>query len=98
MSKQILIKPLISEKSENLSEGLNQITFIVNRKANKIEIRKAIEEFYNVSVSRVNTLTMPAKERVKYTKAGLQKGRVSAFKKAIVTLDGDDEIDFFDEI
>jgi large subunit ribosomal protein L23 len=97
MSKDILVKPLISEKSENLSEGLNQVTFIVNRKANKIEIRKAVEKFYNVSVASVNTLTMPAKERVKYTKAGLQKGRVSAFKKAIVSLDEGDEINFFGE-
>lgn len=98
MAKNILVKPLISEKSENLNEELNQVTFIVNRKANKIEIKKAVEELYQVDVLSVNTLTMPAKERVRYTRAGMQRGRVSAFKKAIVTLDPDDEIDFFDEI
>lgn len=98
MAKNILVKPLISEKSENLNEELNQVTFIVNRKANKVEIRKAVEELYQVDVLSVNTLTMPAKERVRYTRAGMQRGRVSAFKKAIVTLDPDDEIDFFDEI
>ena len=98
MAKNVLVKPLISEKSENLNEELNQVTFIVNRKANKIEIKKAVEELYQVDVLSVNTLTMPAKERVRYTRAGMQRGRVSAFKKAIVTLDPDDEIDFFDEI
>ncbi|MGB0861435.1 MAG: 50S ribosomal protein L23 [Saprospiraceae bacterium] len=98
MAKNILVKPLISEKAEVLSEGLNQVTFIVNRKANKVEIRKAVEDLYNVTVSAVNTLTMPAKERVRHTRAGLQKGRVSAYKKAIVSLEGDDEINFFEEI
>ena len=98
MAKGILVKPLISEKSEMLEDKLHQVTFIVNKKANKIEIKKAIEDLYQVSVTNVNTLTMPAKQKSRFTRAGLQKGRKSAYKKAIVTLDADDEIDFFDEI
>lgn len=98
MSKTILIKPVISEKAEALSEGLNQATFVVNRKANKVEIKKAVEEQYSVTVVSVNTLTMPAKERTRFTKTGLQKGRKSAYKKAIVRLDEDDIIDFFEQV
>lgn len=98
MAKQILVKPLISEKAEMLSEDLNHVTFIVNKRANKIEIKKAVEDIYSVSVTRVNTLVMPAKQRSRFTRAGLQKGRISAYKKAIVTLEGDDTIDFFNEI
>lgn len=98
MAKQILVKPLISEKAEMLSEDLNHVTFIVNKRANKIEIKKAVEDIYSVSVARVNTLVMPAKQRSRFTRAGLQKGRISAYKKAIVTLEGDDTIDFFNEI
>jgi large subunit ribosomal protein L23 len=98
MSKTILIKPVISEKAEALSESLNQATFLVNRKANKIEIKKAVEESYNVTVVAVNTINMPAKQRTRSTKTGLQKGRLSAYKKAIVTIDGEDTIDFFEQI
>ena len=98
MAKNILVKPIISEKAEMLSEAHNQVSFIVNKKANKLEIKDAVEKFYNVTVTKVNTLTMPAREQVRFTKAGLQRGRKSSFKKAIVTLDEMDEIDFFDEI
>ncbi len=98
MAKGILIKPLISEKAEMLSEKLNQVTFLVDRKANKIEIKKAVEALYSVSVSNVRTITMPSKQQTRFTKAGLQKGRTSAYKKAIVSVEGEDTIDFFDEI
>ena len=98
MEKTILIKPIITEKAEALSESLNQYSFIVNKKANKIEIKKAIEAMYSVNVSAVNTMIMPAKARVRNTKSGLQKGRVSSFKKAIITLARGEEIDFFGEL
>ncbi len=96
--KEILIKPLITEKSENLSEGLNQYTFVVNRKANKVEIRKAVEEMYGVSVAAVNTAIMPAKAKVRNTRSGILRGRKPAFKKAMVTLYEGEEIDFFGDI
>ncbi|MEL6123343.1 MAG: 50S ribosomal protein L23 [Bacteroidota bacterium] len=98
MGKQILIKPMITEKTENVSEDLNKYTFVVDRKANKIEIRKAVEEAYNVSVNSVNTLVMPGKTKIRNTRSGIQRGRKSAFKKAIVTLTEGEEIDFFGDI
>lgn len=98
MAKQILIKPLITEKSEMLSNNLNHYTFIVDKKANKIQIKKAVEEMYNVVVDSVNTVIMPAKIKTRSTKSGLIKGRKSAFKKAVVKLTEGEEIDFFGEI
>ena len=98
MAKNILIKPLITEKSEELSESLNKYCFVVNRKANKIEIRKAVEKMYGVAVESVNTLVMPAKAKTRNTRAGILKGRVSAYKKAIVTLAEGEEIDFFGDL
>ena len=98
MAKQILIKPIISEKAEMLSNDVNQYSFIVDRKANKIEIRKAVEAMYSVNVSAVNTLLAPGKARTRNTRSGMLKGRVSPYKKAIVTLASGEEIDFFGDI
>ena len=98
MGKQILVKPIISEKAERLSETLNQYSFVVNKEANKIEIKKAVEEMYNVSVKSVNTLIMPGKAKSRFTRTGVQRGRQSSYKKAIVTLAQGEDIDFFSEI
>jgi len=98
MATNILIKPIISEKAESLSDKLKQYTFMVNRKANKIEIRKAVEQMYSVSVESVNTMVMPGKTKKRFTRAGVQSGRVAPFKKAIVTLGEGEEIDFFGDI
>ncbi|MDF1694713.1 MAG: 50S ribosomal protein L23 [Saprospiraceae bacterium] len=99
MAKNILIKPIISEKSELLSANHGQYSFVVNRAANKIEIRKAIQELYpDVNVESVNTINMPAKAKSRNTRSGVLKGRVSGFKKAIVTLAEGDEIDFFGDV
>ena len=98
MGKQILIKPLITEKAEQLTEKRNQFTFIVNRDANKVEIRKAIEQMYNVNVSSVNTAIMPAKTRNRNTKAGFVRGHVSSYKKAIVRLAAGETIDLYGDI
>ncbi len=98
MSRNILIKPIISEKAEKLSDKQQQYTFMVDRKANKIEIRKAVEKMYNVSVESVNTLTIPGKTKKRFTRAGVQIGRVSPYKKAIITLGDGESIDFFGDI
>ncbi len=98
MAKEILIKPIITEKADMLTDKLNQFSFIVNSKANKIEIKNAVKELYNVEVESVNTLIMPAKAKTRNTRAGLIKGRVSSYKKAIVTLAEGEEIDFFGDI
>lgn len=99
MAKNILIKPIISEKSENLTAKYGQYSFVVNRAANKIEVKKAVQEMYpGVTVVRVNTATMPAKAKSRNTRAGVLNGRVSGYKKALVTLAEGDEIDFFGEV
>lgn len=98
MIKRILIKPIISEKSEHLSESLGQYSFVVDKKSNKVEIRKAVEEMYNVAVTSVNTMIMPGKEKSRSSRGGVQKGRVSSYKKAIVKLVEGEEINFFGEV
>jgi len=97
MAKQILVKPLVTEKTDILSENLSQYVFVVNKKANKIEIGKAINKMYGVKVARVNTMIMPAKAKSRSTRSGILKGSVSGYKKAIVTLADGEEIDFFGE-
>lgn len=98
MAKNILIKPLITEKAETLSEGLNKYSFVVKKEANKVEIRKAVEAMYGVSVSSVNTMVMPGKAKNRTTKSGILRGRIPSFKKAVITLNEGEEIDFFGDI
>jgi len=98
MAKQILIKPIITEKAERLSEGLGQYTFIVNKAANKVEIKNAIEAAYSVSVDSVNTITMPSKKKNRNTRSGVLKGSISSYKKAIIKVSEGEEIDFFGDI
>ena len=93
----ILIKPVVSEKAEQLSENLEQYTFVVAKSANKIQVRNAVEERYGVTVDSVNTLTMPSKSKNRSTKSGILRGRVPAFKKAVVTLIEGDTIDLYNE-
>lgn len=98
MAKIILIRPIITEKADQLSEKLQQYSFVVDRKANKIEIKKAVEGRYSVNVESVNTLVIPAKVKSRMTKTGILRGRKPAYKKAIVTLVEGEEIDFFGDI
>ena len=79
-------------------EKLNCYGFIVDRSANKIEIKKAVEQMYGVSVESVNTANYHGKRKARFTKAGLLRGRTNHFKKAFVTLAGDDKIDFYANI
>lgn len=95
----IIIKPLVTEKQTKLTEkAANCYGFVVARKADKTEIKKAIEDLYGVNVVSVNTLIMPAKRKSRYTKGGLIEGRVPAFKKAIVKLAEGQTIDFYSNI
>lgn len=97
-NKNIIIKPVISEKAERLSEGnIAQYTFLVRKDANKIEIGKAIEELYNVGVDSVNTMIIPGKTRVRSTRSGFVRGATSAYKKAVVTLAEGEFIDVYGE-
>lgn len=92
---EILIKPILTEKANAQQETLRKYAFKVNRKANKLEILKAIESFYNVTVTDVNTVIVPAKNKTRYTKAGFIKGAKSSYKKAYVTIAEGDTIDLY---
>jgi large subunit ribosomal protein L23 len=91
----VLVKPVISEKSNKLSEKRNVYAFRVGRKANKLEIKKAVEEFYGVSVVNVNTVVVPSKAKSRFTKAGVISGRKPAYKKAYVTIAEGENIDLY---
>ncbi|MBX5439601.1 MAG: 50S ribosomal protein L23 [Thermoflavifilum sp.] len=91
----ILIKPLVTEKSNQQAEKLNRYTFQVNRKANKLQIKKAVEEFYGVTVKEVNTSIIPGKRRNRYTISGVISGKKPAYKKAVVTLAEGESIDLY---
>ena len=79
-------------------DKLNRYGFIVERDANKVEIKNAVEQMYGVSVKDVNTVNYHGKRKSRYTKAGMLTGRTNHYKKAIVTLAGDDKIDFYSSI
>ncbi len=94
----ILHKPIITEKMTNLGEKLNRYGFMVDKRANKIQIKKAIEEMYGVTVDSVNTLRYGGKNKSRYTKTGLIAGKTNAFKKAVVSLADGEKIDFYSNI
>ncbi len=95
---EVLIKPILTEKANGQQEKLKRYTFKVIRKANKLEIKKAVEDFYGVSVVDVNTLVVPGKNKTKFTKAGFIKGVKPAYKKALVTVAEGDTIDLYANI
>lgn len=94
----IIIKPIVTEKMTDAGEKLNRYGFVVARNANKVEIKKAVEEMYNVQVTDVNTLIRAPKVKQRWTKSGLLKGAQQAYKKAIVTLKEGETIDFYSNI
>ena len=94
----IIKKPIITEKMTNQSEEYNRYAFVVDRKVNKIEIKKAVAEMYDVTVDSVRTMVCIGKKRVRGTKSGMIVGKTSTYKKAIVTLAEGDSIDFYSNI
>ena len=94
----ILIKPVITEKAEILSEKRNQYTFLVVKTANKIQIKKEVEATYNVNVTDVNTHRMPGKIKVKSTKSGYQVGKKPSYKKAVVSLESGEHLDIYKNV
>ncbi|MCK6602212.1 MAG: 50S ribosomal protein L23 [Bacteroidetes bacterium] len=92
--KTILIKPLLTEKLTLLQEKQNKYSFQVSKDANKIEIKKAVEEKYSVTVTGVNTSLKDGKVKIQMTKKGLLVGKKDDLKKAVVTLKTGDSIDF----
>ena len=94
----IIKKPVITEKMTAISEKLNRYAFIVDTRANKLQIKKAVEDLYGVKVKSVNTMNYEGKSKSRYTKSGVITGKVSDTKKAIVTLAEGETIDFFSNI
>ena len=95
---EILRKPLLTEKVAQLTEKLNRYAFIVDPRANKIQIKAAIEKMYGVNITGVNTMRYVGKLKSRNTKAGAVSGRAAAYKKAIITLKDGEVIDFYSNI
>jgi len=92
---EILIKPIITEKLTAQADRLNRYGFLVDRRANKLEIKAAIEKMYNVTVASINTQQYVGKVKTRNTTQGLAIGRVNRSKRAFVTLKDGDKIDFY---
>ncbi len=95
---EVLIKPILTEKANAQQEKLRRYAFKVSRKANKLEIKKAIEGFYGVNVIDVNTAVVPGKNKTRFTKAGYIQGQKPAYKKALVTVAEGETIDLYSAI
>jgi len=95
---EVLVKPILTEKANAQQDKLRRYAFKVGRKANKLEIKKAVEEFYGVTVIDVNTAVVPGKNKTRYTKAGFVKGQKPAYKKALVTVAENETIDIYGNI
>ncbi|MDR1887203.1 MAG: 50S ribosomal protein L23 [Prevotellaceae bacterium] len=95
---EILFKPIVTEKMTLQGEKLNRYGIVVDRRADKLQIKKAVEEFYKVTVTAVNTMNYKGKSKSRFTKAGLLKGRTNHFKKAIITVAKGEHIDFYSNI
>lgn len=94
----IIIKPIITEKMTALGEKLGRYGFVVDKRANKLQIKKAVKELYGVEVEEVNTMTYAGKRKSRNTKSGILTGKTNSFKKAIITLAKGESIDFYSNI
>jgi large subunit ribosomal protein L23 len=95
---QILISPLITEKMTNITADKGKYGFLVNPKANKIQIAKAIEEKFNVHVTDVKTINHQGKTKTQFRKSGRFTGKTAKFKKAIITLKEGEKIELFEAV
>jgi large subunit ribosomal protein L23 len=94
----ILLKPIVTEKMTQQGDKFNRYGFVVAKSANKLQIKKAVEELYGVTVDTVNTMRYAGKVKTRNTKSGLLVGKTSALKKAVVTLAEGNKIDFYSNI
>jgi large subunit ribosomal protein L23 len=94
----IILKPVVTEKMNLKGETLRQYGFVVDKRANKVQIKKAVEELYGVNVESVNTMRYAGKQKSRFTKTGIVRGRKNSYKKAIVTLREGETIDFYSNI
>lgn len=95
---EIQITPIITEKATQLTERLNRYTFRVSPEANKHQIKDLVEQLYGVKVVRVNTCVVRGKNKSRWTKSGLLRGKTNRWKKAFITLADDQVIDFYSNI
>lgn len=91
----IIIKPIVTEKVTKDGEIFNRFGFVVDKKANKVQIKKAVEAAYGVTVVEVNTMNVRPDRSTKYTKSGMITGKTNAYKKAIVQVKEGETIDFY---
>ena len=94
----IILKPIVTEKMNLKGESLKQYGFVVDKRANKVQIKKAVEELYGVTVESVNTMRYAGKQKSRFTKTGLITGKKNTLKKAVVTLKEGETIDFYSNI
>jgi large subunit ribosomal protein L23 len=94
----ILIKPIVTEKMSAQGEDMNRYGFIVLKRANKLQIKEAIEKTYGVSVESVNTMRYGGKKKSRFTRSGIVSGKRNSYKKAIITLAEGETIDFYSNI
>lgn len=94
----IIIKPIITEKMTAMGEKMGRYGFIVDKHANKLQIKKAVRDLYSVEVEEVNTMTYAGKFKSRFTKSGVLSGKTNSFKKAIVKLAKGESIDFYSNI
>ena len=94
----VLIKPIVTEKMTAQGEDFNRYGFVVAKDANKLQIKQAVEDLYDVKVAEVNTMRYAGKRKQRYTKSGVSVGQTSSYKKAVVTLAEGEVIDFYSNI
>jgi large subunit ribosomal protein L23 len=94
----IIVRPIVTEKMNAQTDSLKKYGFIVHKKANKVQIKKAVENLYGVTVESVNTMFYSGKRKSRFTRTGYVSGRRNAFKKAVITLREGDSIDFYSNI
>jgi len=95
---EIIKKPVLTEKASLLTEKLNRYAFKVDHRANKIQIKQAVEQMFGVTVLAVNTMVVSGKAKSRYTKAGFVSGRTPKYKKAVITIKDGETIDFYSTI
>ncbi len=92
------IEPIVTEKATLLTEKLNRYTFRVSPDANKYQIKSLVEQLYGVKVVAVNTAVVRGKNKSRYTKSGLLRGKTNSYKKAVITVADGETIDFYSNI
>ncbi len=94
----VIIKPVLTEKMSKHTEKFNRYGFYVATKANKIQIKEAVEKMYNVTVTNIRTMNTPGKVKSRMKRSGVQQSLVGKYKKAVVALKQGDAIDFYSNI